>query len=69
MDMRPEDIDWTGLAPDNSPIAPLTAETFVARLERLTDFLGFVEAGRIALEQEYNERLPEVSGNPSGTGN
>lgn len=69
MELRPEDIDWTGFAPDNSPIAPLTPETFVARLNRLTSFLEFVEAGRLALEQQYSdERLSKISGNSSGTG-
>jgi len=29
--------DWTGVAPPSEPIAPLTAETFVARLNALSE--------------------------------
>jgi hypothetical protein len=34
---RPELPDWTGVAPDLSPIAPLDADNFVARLQRLSE--------------------------------
>jgi hypothetical protein len=29
--------DWTGVAPDRSPVAPLDARTFVERLRRLSE--------------------------------
>ena len=31
------DIDWTGVQPDQSPIAPLNADTFVERLRLLSE--------------------------------
>ncbi|MGH2668361.1 MAG: hypothetical protein ACRDH5_04440 [bacterium] len=33
---RAAEVDWTGIAPPTEPIAPLTAETFVARLNSLS---------------------------------
>ncbi len=36
MGNQKQDLDWTGVKPDDSPIEPLTAETFVSRLNRLS---------------------------------
>ncbi|MBW2526315.1 MAG: hypothetical protein JRI23_19190 [Deltaproteobacteria bacterium] len=49
---RPE-IDWTGVAPDTAPIEPLTAATFVARLDALTEGLAAIEQLRRAFDEQH----------------
>jgi hypothetical protein len=34
------DIDWTGVAPERAPIAPLDAQSFLVRLRRLDERAG-----------------------------
>lgn len=46
------EVDWTGVEPDNDPIEPLTAETFVARLDSLTDAVAALET----LQRAFDER-------------
>lgn len=47
--------DWTGVAPDDSPIAPLTPETFVERLNRLSDRVNALRAMRQAMPPQRSE--------------
>lgn len=46
-------IDWTGVAPDRSLIAPLTAETFAQRLQLLTDRANSIDRLRQAFQQQH----------------
>lgn len=53
-------VDWIGFGPDHSPIAPLDAATFLARIELLSDRARSLTVLRQAfVEQHANgERLP-----------
>lgn len=56
-----EAVDWTGVAPSNDPIAPLTAETFVARLNVLSaevNSLARIERAFVEQNPAYARRLP-----------
>jgi len=49
------EIDWTGVAPDNAPIEPLTAETFVARLASLTEAVAALDQLRRAFDDQHGD--------------
>lgn len=50
-------VDWSGVAPSNDPIAPLTPETFVARLNALS-----AEVNSLArLERAFVEQNPQYA--------
>lgn len=56
-----EVVDWTGVAPSNDPIAPLTPETFVARLNALSaevNSLARLERAFVEQNPRYARRLP-----------
>lgn len=58
---EPEEVDWTGVAPSNEPIAPLTAETFIARLNALSaevNSLRRLEQAFVEQNPRYARRLP-----------
>ena len=42
-------IDWTGVQPDDSPIEPLNARTFVLRLRRLEEWVSDLRRLRQAM--------------------
>jgi len=46
------EVDWTGVAPDNTPIEPLTAENFVARLDSLTEAVTALERLKRAFDEQ-----------------
>jgi len=49
---HPPDIDWTGVEPDRSPIAPLDATSFVQRLNRLSERVRSLRTLRAAFQQQ-----------------
>ncbi len=57
-----DETDWTGVAPNRDPVAPLTSVTFEARLARLTataaDLLR-MRAAMLAQHPEHDSGLPE----------
>jgi hypothetical protein len=57
------EIDWTGFKPDESPIAPLDATTFVQRLRLLSDRAAGVAKLRAAF-REQNANDDQVYRNP-----
>ena len=61
------DIDWTGVQPDQSPIAPLNADTFVERLRLLSERANSLLILRNALSQQqpHGDQLPRNSEPPS----
>jgi hypothetical protein len=63
MDVQPS-IDWTGVAPPVEPIAPLTPETFVARLNALSaevNSLARLERAFLDQNPRYAHRLPQAA--------
>ena len=50
---REPEVDWTGVAPDSAPIAPLTAETFAARLETLTEAVAALNELKRAFDDQH----------------
>lgn len=46
-----QDVDWTGVAPDQSPIAPLDVESFVSRLEALSQRAAGIRALQAAFKE------------------
>lgn len=52
-------IDWTGIGPDESPIEPLDARTFLLRLQRLDERVRDLRLLRRALmeRQPHDRRL------------
>jgi hypothetical protein len=65
------DIDWTGLQPDRSRIAPLDAHSFVLRLQRLGERASSVTILRNAMRGDHPPdgqqlpRDPESASRPS----
>jgi hypothetical protein len=57
------EIDWTGVQPDQSPIAPLDADTFVERLRFLSERANSLLILRNALSQQqhHGDQLPRNS--------
>jgi hypothetical protein len=55
--------DWTGVQPDQSPIAPLDARTFAARLHRLSERSASLTTLRRAFTEQHpsGEHLPRRS--------
>ena len=56
-------IDWTGVQPDESPIEPLNARTFLLRLKRLDDSVRDLRLLRRALKERQSDdrRLSPVT--------
>jgi hypothetical protein len=55
--MRPlneSKIDWSGVKPDESPIAPLDAATFIERLQRLSDRAASLTILRQAFREQHS---------------
>jgi hypothetical protein len=52
-DVKSKDVDWTGVEPDETPIAPLTAETFAARLNSLTEAVSALDALKRASGEQH----------------
>lgn len=50
-----KEVDWTGVAPRNDPIEPLTTKTFVERLESLSTAVNAVERLRRAFVVQHPE--------------
>lgn len=50
-------VDWTGVAPSNEPIEPLTPETFVARLNALSAAVNSLAR----LERAFVEQNPRYA--------
>ncbi len=52
--------DWTGVGPDRSPVKPLDAHTFAARLRLLTERAESLTVLRAAFseQQPRGEQLP-----------
>ena len=50
-----ENIDWTGVSPSTEPIAPLTPESFVERLESMTRALRALDRLRTAFLSQHPE--------------
>ena len=52
-------IDWTGVQPNDSPIDPLDARTFLLRLQRLDERVRDLRLMRRALteQQPHDRRL------------
>jgi len=57
------DTDWTGLGPDTSPVEPLDARTFVARLRLLSERAEGLTILREAMAEQHSrgEQLPRRS--------
>jgi hypothetical protein len=55
------DIDWTGVEPERSPIAPLDARSFVARLRLLSERASSMRTLREAFARQHG---PELSRDP-----
>jgi hypothetical protein len=49
---HPPDVDWTGVEPDRSPIAPLNATSFVLRLRRLSERAMTLRMLRAAFQEQ-----------------
>ena len=66
---RPDhsDIDWTGVQPDRSPIAPLDAYFFAERLRRLSERATSLMILRNAFtqQQSHGERFSQDPESPS----
>jgi hypothetical protein len=60
MDDTVRPIDWTGVAPDQSPVAPLDAHTFALRLRRLSERAASLTTLRQAFADQHprGEQLP-----------
>jgi hypothetical protein len=52
------EVDWTGVAPDSDPIEPLTAETFITRLESLTEALAALDRLKSAFDDQHGGPRP-----------
>jgi hypothetical protein len=69
MRMQPEDeqnVDWTGVQPDQSPIAPLDGRTFTERLRLLSERANSLTILRNALTQRsHADQLSRDSEPPS----
>lgn len=48
-----QSVDWTGVEPDATPIEPLTAETFAARLNSLTDAVAALDSLKRAFDEQH----------------
>jgi hypothetical protein len=48
-----DSIDWTGVQPDSSPIEPLNANSFLARLRRLSERAESLTTLRNAFAQQH----------------
>lgn len=46
------EVDWTGVAPDTASVEPLTVETFVARLNSLTEAVAALERLKRAFDEQ-----------------
>ncbi len=46
------EVEWTGVAPDTAPVEPLTAETFIARLESLTEEVAVLDRLKRAFDEQ-----------------
>ena len=44
-----DDVDWTGIAPRREAIRPLDAQTFLERIQRLSERARSIEEMRLAL--------------------
>ena len=53
MDKVGGDIDWTGFEPDASPVQPLDAHTFVARLRLLSERVESLTILRKAFTEQH----------------
>jgi hypothetical protein len=49
-------IDWTGVLPDQSPIAPLDEATFMQRLRLLSDRAEAVTTLRKAFQEQHPDQ-------------
>jgi hypothetical protein len=49
---NPPEVDWTGVRPDESPIAPLDAHSFTARLRLLSERASSLTVLRNAFAQQ-----------------
>jgi len=45
--------DWTGVAPDTSPVAPLDGRTFLVRLQRLSEHAASLTILRAAFAAQH----------------
>ena len=54
MDETPK-VDWTGVAPSEDKLEPLTPETFVRRLNSLTEALAQLKRLRRALVEQTTD--------------
>jgi len=59
-------IDWTGVEPDQSPVAPLDGHTYVARLRLLSERAASLTTLRKAFAEQHpsGEYIPRRSEPP-----
>jgi hypothetical protein len=59
-------VDWTGVEPDDSTLAPLDAATFTMRLTRLSERAASLTALRRAFAEQH-PRGEQLSPDPEST--